>query len=198
MSRGLGFWERAILGMINKQNKEKEYDRHPLKDKADAWDIEHGLPPDRPCVYLFPWLLCTSNLECWTADKTKFIAPTDSELESARRAMHSFVRKFPQYGLIAGKGRAGGLYLYERDDPASAMWAKLNSEYKNFVGKNDARKAVRHLNERRNEPFSMFNRDRVTAPVYAYGGTLINPEPGCGLKKQRRRKKVFSDLSLPA
>ena len=30
--------------------------------------------------------------------------PTEAQLKSAKRAMHSFVRKFPEYGVMAPKG----------------------------------------------------------------------------------------------
>ena len=62
-----------------------------------------------------------------------------------QRAMHSFVRKFPEYGLIGGKGRAGGLYLYERNDPQSAMAAKLRAQTRYFVPLDKARVALDHL-----------------------------------------------------
>jgi hypothetical protein len=48
--------------------------------------------------------------------------PTRAEYVSVYRAMHSFVRKFPQYALIGGKGRTP-LYLYEPDNPRSARTA---------------------------------------------------------------------------
>jgi hypothetical protein len=46
--------------------------------------------------------------------------------------VHSFVRKFPQYGLISGVGR-GRLALYERRDELNAMWAKLNNQHRSLV-----------------------------------------------------------------
>jgi hypothetical protein len=56
------------------------------------------------------------------------------------RAMHSFVRKFPEYGLVGGKGR-GILYLYEVADPLSAFWARL-SVARGFVSRSEAQRLM--------------------------------------------------------
>jgi hypothetical protein len=58
--------------------------------------------------------------------------PSRAQRQAVVRAMHSFVRKHQQYALIGGKGRKP-LYLYEPDDPRSAMWAKLSVERRGFV-----------------------------------------------------------------
>jgi hypothetical protein len=65
-------------------------------------------------------------------DGREIETPSRSQLNSAIRAMHSFVRKFPQYGLISGVGR-GRLAIYERGDELSAMWAKLNNQHRSLV-----------------------------------------------------------------
>jgi hypothetical protein len=57
------------------------------------------------------------------------------------RAMHSFVRKYPKFALIGGKGRKQ-LYLYEPGDPLSALWAKMNVESRISVPCSEARVAL--------------------------------------------------------
>lgn len=52
------------------------------------------------------------------------LSPTNAERKAAIRAMHSFVRKFPQYALMGGSGRKP-LMLYDRNDPISTRHAEL-------------------------------------------------------------------------
>jgi hypothetical protein len=51
--------------------------------------------------------------------------PTVAQHKTVTHAMHSFVRKFPQYALMGGQGRRL-LHLYERADPMSVLWVELN------------------------------------------------------------------------
>lgn len=67
--------------------------------------------------------------------------PTPAQRKAVVRAMHSFVRKNPQYALTGGRGRKQ-LYLFEPDDPVSAMWAKLSVERRRFVARSAAEEAL--------------------------------------------------------
>lgn len=67
--------------------------------------------------------------------------PTIAQSKSVTRAMRGFVRKSNQYALIGGNGRKR-LYIYEPDDPLSAMWARLSVESRDFVPRNAARAAL--------------------------------------------------------
>jgi hypothetical protein len=97
MSRGLGRIERVIVTKIEH-----------IDWVTDA----------RTTVHLSSWdLLCG----VYTELTDEF---TPAQCKAVVRAMHSFVRKHPRYTLIGGQGRKQ-LYLYERDDPLSMMWAKL-------------------------------------------------------------------------
>jgi len=60
------------------------------------------------------------------------------------RHVHSFVRRFPQYGLISGVGR-GRLALYERRDELNAMWAKLNNQHRSLATMDHAKHALEQL-----------------------------------------------------
>lgn len=182
MSRGLGRWERAIWAIINK-TKSKE-----LPSGASY----------KSSVVIYPWILCTDTLNCYDSNNRwspkpaklyidRWTPPTASELEAARRAMHSFVRKFPRYGLISGKGRAGGLYLYERDDPVGAMRALLLSQAdNNAVSQSDADAALRHLKDGRTDPFIIGDWSKHAE----------TPEEKRRARQYRRRRRIaVSDIS---
>jgi hypothetical protein len=186
MSRGPGKIERAVFELIAEQTK-----RNEQKDESFAAAGQELSP--RP-VCIFPGMVAHK------AFKTDARFLTRSQRVSATRAMHSFARKFPRYGLLSSKN--GRLALYDREDKVSAMWAKLQIKG-GWQPIGSALAALNHLEERRNEPFSRFNRERVSAPVIMEGGAfdgaiLLNPPRGHPGKKQRRRNKVFSDISLPA
>ena len=57
-----------------------------------------------------------------------------AQRKAVSRAMHSFVRKHPQYALTGGQGRKR-LYLYEPSDPLSTMWAKMSVEQRDHVSR---------------------------------------------------------------
>jgi hypothetical protein len=105
-----------------------------------------------------------------------------SQLNSAARAMHSFVRKFPQYGLISGRRLA----LYERGDDLSAMWAKLNSQTESHVATDHAKHALEHLKARRNEPFVVHNKRQLDFRFTRTG------------RRETRRRKHRYDINLPS
>jgi hypothetical protein len=123
------------------------------------------------------------NGKIW--DETgKVKLPSPSQLNSIKRAMHSFVDKFPQYGLISGTGR-GRLCLYERGDDLSAMWAKLSSQRPRAT-RTAAKAALDHLRARRNQPFVVHNKRHLHFRITA-----------TGRKDTRRRKQIYRDISLP-
>jgi hypothetical protein len=110
--------------------------------------------------------------------------PTEAQLKAAKRAMHSFVRKFPEYGVMTSKGGRGKLCLYERGDRLSAMWAKLASQSGRHVILDDATEALAYAAERRNEPFRVQKRRHVEYKKR-------------NLSLTDRRPQVFKDLDLP-
>jgi hypothetical protein len=164
MSRGLGVMERAVAVDIARCKK-----RDVRQDTAFAGA---GFDLPEKTVMVTPWSVCVSLLE------GPFVPPSRSQLNSAARAMHSFVRKYPQYALIARSGR-GCLALYERGDELSAMWAKLRSQRESFVIRLEATDALEHVKAGRNEPFST-------------GGKGPKIEEG-----RRIRKHVYRDIDAP-
>jgi hypothetical protein len=164
VSKGLGKMERAILATIAKQKK-----RDARRDEFYR-AAGQPLPPRPVCVSSWDVAMCATGAG-WVNEV--FVAPTRSQLISAVRAMHSFVSKFPQYALISGKGRR--LQLYERGDDMSAMWAKLNSQHRAYMG--DVTRALKHVKVGCNEPFS---RSR-----------------SCTSRARLPRKHYYRDISLP-
>ena len=73
----------------------------------------------------------------WTPDSL-----TAAQRKALNRAMHSFVRKYPQFALAGGKGRKR-LYLYEPSDPVSATWMKMQLESRSLVTWSAAREAMK-------------------------------------------------------
>lgn len=103
MSRGEGRIEQAILAAIERQ-------------KAG---------PRARSVHMMAGSLA---YYCYRpADSGWGWEPTMAQQKSILRALHSFVRKHPEFALMGGQGRKR-LYLYEPGDPISALWAKLSIE----------------------------------------------------------------------
>jgi hypothetical protein len=119
MSRGLGVIERLIEA-----------------------EIAEAHQPDRfgeiGTVLLNSWTLACEGQLLITGWK-----PSAARRKAVVRAMHSFVRKHPQYALLGGQGRRI-LYLYETADPLSALWAKLNvyRRQRNPVARLDAQQLL--------------------------------------------------------
>jgi hypothetical protein len=164
--------ERAVAKAIAKCRK-----RDPYIDEL----VERmgGAPKPHP-VMVSPGDVCVTALP---PERTS-ASISRAELTSAKRAMHSFVRKFPKYGLISGGGR-GHLALYERGDDLSAMWAKLNSQRQWFVPLVSAEAALKHLNSGRNEPFVVHRKRRLDFRITSTG------------RHDTRRRKQFFDINLP-
>src|SRR6516164_8400398 len=96
MSRGLGRLEQAIAATIERQRQVR----------VTVGDIVRDAYPHR-------WV------------KGDFVDPDPpprAHLVTARRAMHSFVRKHPEFGLIGGKG---GWPLELVSVSAARRWASL-------------------------------------------------------------------------
>ena len=122
MSRGLGRIERAILRNI----EDTYHPRHglgPSSVRVSSWGVVCDVfkPPDS---WNFGW------------------SPTVAQCKAVSRAMHSFVRKHPQYALMGGQGRKR-LWLYELADPISVMWTKLTVERRKSVSRSEAQAALR-------------------------------------------------------
>jgi hypothetical protein len=170
MSRGLGVLERAVAKAIARCRKDYG---------VDDIHVTLGMKPGPKPVMVTPRHVCM--ILC-AIDGEK---PSPTRLRAATRAMHSFVRKSPQYGLISGTGR-GRLALYERGDELSAMWAKLNSQRQSLVTMTSAQAALDHLKSQRNEVFVIHNRRKLDFRI-----------TGAGRKDTRRRKQFFPSISLP-
>ena len=100
MSRGLGRIERCILKSIERGKT----DPHgPLPVLITSWHVVGDAY--RPIGIWGHW------------------KPTRAQRKATVHAMHSFVRKFPEFALTGGKGRKQ-MFLYEIADPLSVNWAK--------------------------------------------------------------------------
>src|SRR5229473_1210393 len=127
MNRGLGRVEQSILQKVT----------------------EPGFRGEKPTVHVSTWHV----MDCFPkASRPGFawggFVNEKAARKAAVRAMHSFVRKFPQYGLMGGKGRSK-LYLYDRTDPVSVRWVLLNSSRleRGRVNSYCRADAIRHLEE---------------------------------------------------
>ena len=122
MSKGLGRIERVIAREIE-----------------DAYTPRHGSGPSS--VHVSSWDLAVDLFYpkdgSWNTDWS----PTAAQRKAVSRAMHSFVRKHPQYALTGGQGRKR-LYLYEPSDPLSTMWAKMSVEQRHHVSRSMAQAAL--------------------------------------------------------
>jgi hypothetical protein len=107
LSRGPGRIERAILDQIKSDKAPDRYGRSGVV-LISSWDLAY--------IYQPPSSVDPSG--SWHAKNA-----TPAQRKAVIRAMHSFVRKFPQYAIGGGKGR-GRLFLYEPGDPLSATWVR--------------------------------------------------------------------------
>ena len=109
----MGKIEREILAKI--VAKSRPLIGRPLPVQVSSWHIAHALyappPTGRPS-------------DSWDA--------TPAQRKGVVRAMHSFVRKYQQYGLMGGQGRKR-LYLYDAADADSVAWARMQVESRKFV-----------------------------------------------------------------
>ena len=103
MSRGLGRIGRAIVDEIERSRKRFG------TVQISSWDLLCDL-------YVTDW-----EAIGWQASAHDF---TPAQRKAVTRAMHGFVRRHQQYALAGGQGRKR-LYLYEPDDPLSAIWVRL-------------------------------------------------------------------------
>jgi hypothetical protein len=100
MSRGLGRLERAIVARIERQRQAHSQVRVTVGDIV--WD-----------AYPHRWV---------KGDFVDHDPPPRAHLVAAHRAMHLFVRKHPEFGLIGGKG---GWPLELVFVSAAGSWASL-------------------------------------------------------------------------
>jgi hypothetical protein len=124
MSRRLGRIENAILADIERTKKINPRRGDPSTVHLHSWGVLNDCFHPRDGLAHPGW------------------EPTMAQRKSVTRAMRSFVRKFPRYALIGGRGRKM-LYLYELADPVSVMWAKLSVERREFVPRSEAFAAMR-------------------------------------------------------
>jgi hypothetical protein len=125
MSRGLGRVENHIVSEIAKHEQPDRFGRvgkTPLC--ITSWEVAWAYHPGYA-----------------TSDGAWGWTPTRAQRKAAIRAMHSFVRKFPRFGLIGGQGRAM-LYLYDTTDPKSLHFARCKAfnKTRKFVCWRDAEK----------------------------------------------------------
>ena len=120
MSRGLGTLERAIIARIEKcRRRDAEEDGYYAQTGAE--------PPTKPVLVTAGALWFDINNPGYRYQTHETHRPakgaTEAQLKAAKRAMHSFVRKFPQYGVMSAKGGRGRLCtstLQPRQQPADA------------------------------------------------------------------------------
>jgi hypothetical protein len=96
---------------------------------------------DRPTLLLSSRTLACSCPLFDRAQSERQWRPSAPQRQAILRALHSFVRRYPQFALIGGKGRKQ-LYLYEPGDPLSSLWAKMNVESRKMVPCSEARVAL--------------------------------------------------------
>jgi hypothetical protein len=111
MSRGLGQLERFILDEVNRTS---EGERVPAHGQAVMLAQCFYQPED--------WHSNGALVDYKQTGQMRTFEPSTAQRKAMVRALHSFVRKFPQYALMGGKGRKT-LLLYEPGDPVSVAWA---------------------------------------------------------------------------
>src|SRR5919109_5175259 len=85
--------------------------------------------------------------------------PTRAEYVSTLRAMHSFVRKFPKYALIGGKG-GKPLVLYDTSYPQSVAAAKEATEpLRSPQSKREAKGRWHRTTVRHDKPVTLTQRE---------------------------------------
>jgi hypothetical protein len=112
MSRGSGRIERSIQSLIERMQT-NEHSRTAVL--INSWVIVGEVFRPRS-LFMRDWH--------WK--------PTVAQRKAVARAMHSFVRKFPQFALLGGQGRKK-LYLYDTTDPDSVLWAQMTVASKDHV-----------------------------------------------------------------
>jgi hypothetical protein len=127
LNRGLGRIQLAILASIESSK-------------------QLGMKGTETSINLTAWTLAYNCFEPrlgrlgWT--------PSRSQIEACTRAMHSFVRKFPQYALTSRRSRQG-IVLYEIGDQVTAVWAKMDMETKgNPTIRSEVRAAMAKQNQK--------------------------------------------------
>lgn len=175
MSRGLGILERSVAACI-KRCKQRDA-------QEDAYYIAAGQEPPASVVQVSAWDVWR-HLNPLPLNPRDWTRPTEAQLKAAKRALHSFAGKFPEYGVVSGKGGRGKLCLYERSDKLSAMLAKLNSQTGRGVSHADARAALAHAEARRNEPFVLKPKRFIHYRGLSHALT-------------RKEPRTFRDLDLP-
>jgi hypothetical protein len=110
MSRGPGRIERAILDQIESDKAPDRYGQSGVV-LISSWDLAYIYQPPSSVDPSGSWLPKDA---------------TPAQRKAVIRAMHSFVRKLPQYAIGGGKGR-GRLFLYEPGDPLSAILLRLEN-----------------------------------------------------------------------
>ena len=110
MSRGPGRLERAILDQIESDKAPDRYGQSGVV-LISSWDLAY--------IYQPP-----SSVDPSASWHPKNATP--AQRKAVIRAMHSFVRKFPQYAIGGGKGR-GRQIIYEPGDPLSATLLRLEN-----------------------------------------------------------------------
>jgi hypothetical protein len=133
MSRGLGRIERAILASIA-SSKQMAINRAQKPSVVVEATIIGGevqrpgfsLKYDDSSVHITAWTLAH---ECFGPPHPHELdwRPSRAQIKACMRAMHSIVRKFPQYAIIPRRGPKG-IVLYEIADPVSVRRAKCEKE----------------------------------------------------------------------
>ena len=128
MSRGPGRIERVIERAIADDHAPDQWTGKPGPVLVSSWSLvfdAYQPRVDGRWITDLGWL------------------PTRAQRQAVTRAMRSFVRKHQRYALAGGNGRMV-LYLYEPDDPLSAMWTKMTvaTGSRKFVTRTEAQAAL--------------------------------------------------------
>ena len=131
MSRGLGRIQLAILASIELSKQVGMKEGRETSINLTAWTLAYNC--FEPRLGRLGW------------------TPSRWQIEACTRAMHSFVRKFPQYALTSRRSRQG-IVLYEIGDQVTAgLCARMGMETKgNPPIRSEVRAALAKQNQKEN------------------------------------------------
>ena len=138
MRRHLGRIERAILASIAASkrvaiNRSRTH-RSVIEVAAAAGSVQGfdiSRMDDDSAVHITARTLA---YECFGRPHEWDWTPSHSQIKVCNRAIQSIARKFPQYGIIPGRG-SKGIVLYEIADPVSVVRAKMRMGIENPVSR---------------------------------------------------------------
>jgi len=138
VSRGLGRIQLAILAEIES-----------AKQAAIATARVQRSDVNESSVHVTAWSVA---YRCFAPSPLKWgWRPSPAQIKACTRAMHSFIRKFPQYALTSRRSRKG-IVLYEITDRVSVLWAEMRMETRgNPLSRSEARAALEKQNRKEDD-----------------------------------------------